>query len=304
MDIIKVLEAYGDVVENEEMRFHTTFRIGGKVRYSFYPFDLKGLKEGIKYLNNTNMPYKIVGKGSNLLWCDEDVEMVVIYLDRHLNHYEFKDTMVEVEAGASIIGLAMQAKNASLSNLEFASGIPGSVGGCLYMNAGAYKMSMSDIVSEVLVLKDDEYVWMSNQDLEFGYRTSIFKKHPEWIIVKARMNLIPKDSNEIAEVMNSRRERRFATQPLDKPSAGSTFKNPEEKPAWQCIEECGLRGKRVGGAMISDKHCNFIVNIENATSKDVKDLINLVQKEVKDKFNIDLKTEVEEYTWQEKRTKN
>lgn len=300
MNIKKLLQQYGDVLENQEMRYHTTFRIGGKVRYSFYPFNLESLKEAMVILKESGMPYKLVGKGSNLLWCDENLEMVVIFLDHYLNKFNFDDNVVEVEAGCSIIQLAVQAKKRELSNLEFASGIPGTVGGCIFMNAGAYKMAMSDIVSEVLVLRDNEYVWLSNLDCEFGYRTSVFKHNPDWIIVKARLRFVSRDMNEIEEVMNSRRERRMASQPLDKPSAGSTFKNPDEIPAWKCIEECGLRGYTVGGAMISDKHCNFIVNTGNATAKDVKALINKVQSEVKEKFNIELKTEVEEYTWQEK----
>lgn len=301
MSIKKQLQEFGDVLDNQEMKYHTTFRIGGKVRYSFYPFDLEGLRLGVKLLNEQGIPYKVVGKGSNLLWCDEDVDIVAIFLDHYLCDYLFEENVVEAEAGCSIIQLAMQAKNRELSNLEFASGIPGTVGGCVFMNAGAYKMSMSDIVSEVMVLRNDEYVWLSNYDCEFSYRNSIFKKHPDWIVVKARMNFVSRDIDEIEEIMNSRRERRQASQPLDKPCAGSTFKNPEEKPAWQCIEECGLRGYSIGGAKVSEKHCNFIINTGNATSADVKQLIQYVQQKVRDKFGIELKTEVEEYTWQEKR---
>lgn len=301
MSIKKQLQEFGDVLDNQEMKYHTTFRIGGKVRYSFYPFDLEGLRLGVKLLNEQGIPYKVVGKGSNLLWCDEDVDIVAIFLDHYLCDYLFEENVVEAEAGCSIIQLAMQAKNRELSNLEFASGIPGTVGGCVFMNAGAYKMSMSDIVSEVMVLRNDEYVWLSNYDCEFSYRNSIFKKHPDWIVVKARMNFVSRDIDEIEEIMNSRRERRQASQPLDKPCAGSTFKNPEEKPAWQCIEECGLRGYSIGGAKISEKHCNFIINTGNATSADVKQLIQYAQQKVRDKFGIELKTEVEEYTWQEKR---
>ncbi|MBR3840653.1 MAG: UDP-N-acetylmuramate dehydrogenase [Erysipelotrichales bacterium] len=304
MSIKKQLQEFGDVLVNQEMKYHTSFRIGGKVRYSFYPFNLESLKNGVEFLKQNNVPFKVVGKGSNLLWTDDDLEMVVIFLDHYLCNYEFQGNRLEAEAGCSIIQLAVQAKNCELSNLEFASGIPGSVGGCVFMNAGAYKMAMSDVVSEVMVLRDGEYVWLSNYDCEFDYRYSIFKKHPDWIIVKVRMNFISKDKNDIEEVMQSRRERRIASQPLDKPSAGSTFKNPEEKPAWQCIEECGLRGYTIGGAKISDKHCNFIINEGNATAKDVKELIELVQSKVKEKFGIELKTEVEEYTWQEKRTMN
>ena len=304
MSIKKQLQEFGDVLVNQEMKYHTSFRIGGKVRYSFYPFNLDCLKNGVEFLKKNNVPYKVVGKGSNLLWSDDDLDMVVIFLDHYLCNYEFQDNRLEAEAGCSVIQLAMQAKNRELSNLEFASGIPGSVGGCAFMNAGAYKMEMSDIISEVLVLRDGEYVWLSNYDCEFAYRNSIFKKNPDWIIVKVRMNFVSKDKNEIEEVMNSRRERRLASQPLDKPSAGSTFKNPEEKPAWQCIEECGLRGYRVGGAKVSEKHCNFIINDGNATAKDVKELIGIIQNKVKEKFDIELKIEVEEYTWQKKRTMN
>ncbi len=304
MNFKKQLQEYGDVIENQEMKFHTSFRIGGRVHYSFYPFNLESLKEGVKFLKEQKVPYRVVGRGSNILWCDEDLDMVVIFLDHYLCNFEIEDNeIIDVEAGCALIGLATQAKNNELSGLEFASGIPGSVGGAIYMNAGAYKKEMKDIVREVLVLKDDEYVWMNVLDCEFAYRTSIFRKHPDWIVVKARIQMERGDKETIEEVMNSRRERRMETQPLDKPSCGSTFKNPEEMPSWKAIEECGLRGYRVGGAMVSDKHCNFVVNVDNATSEDVRSIIKHVQEAVKEKFNIDLTCEVE-IICQEIRKKN
>ena len=285
---------------NEEMRCHTTFRIGGKIKYSFYPFNLDALKEGMKLIKKSGMEYKVVGKGSNLLWCDEDCDMIVIFLDHYLCNYEIQENIMEIEAGASIIQMANIAKNNSLSNLEFASGIPGTIGGAVFMNAGAYKMEMKDIVTEVLVLIDDEYVWMNSLDCHFTYRHSIFMDHKDWIIVKIRLQFIRKDKQEIEECMTSRRIRRLESQPLDKPSAGSSFKNPDTVNAWKLIDDAGLRGYRVGGAGISEKHCNFIVNNGNASCKDVKQVIHDVQEKVKEQFNICLHTEVEEFTCQKK----
>ena len=165
------------------------------------------------------------------------------------------------------------------------------------MNAGAYKSAMKDVVEAVWVLKEGNCVWMSVEECEFSYRSSIFKKHPDWVILAVRFHLTPKDPLEIKELMDSRRERRMASQPLDKPSAGSVFKNPEEMPAWKYIEESGLRGKSINGAKVSEKHANFIVNEKEAKAQDIYDLIELIQKSVYEKFNVFLKAEVECFNW-------
>lgn len=303
MSLKERLQEFGDVLENQYMKYHTTFRIGGKVRYFFYPFSVQDLQSAMKVIKEYDYPYKVMGKGSNILWCDETCDMIVIFPDHYMHGFNFEENILEAEAGCSIIALAVAAKERSLSKLEFASGIPGSVGGCIFMNAGAYRSDMSEIVEEVQILRDGELVWMNKLDMQFGYRTSILKQHPDWIVTKVRFRLQQGDKDEIEEVMNSRRERRMETQPLDKPSAGSTFKNPEAMPAWQCIESVGLRGYSCGGAAVSDKHCNFLINAGDATCGDMKQLIKEIQDKVKEKLDINLVTEVEQFTWQkEKKT--
>ena len=182
--------------------------------------------------------------------------------------------------------------------MEFASGIPGSIGGALYMNAGAYKSDMSKIVKEVNVLKDGSLVWMSKEECQYQYRRSIFQEHRDWTILAAKFALTPANGEEIRDLMDSRRERRLKTQPLDMPSAGSVFRNPEEKPAWQVIDELGLRGHQIGGAQISKKHSNFIVTVsKDAQAQDIDDLIQLVKQRAKETFGIEMKTEVEYMNW-------
>lgn len=296
-DFLRHLNEIGDVLENEPMSKHTTYRVGGKARYFVYPKNEIGLMRLLDLAKEYNIQTKIVGKGSNLLVSDEDFDGMMINLDRYFNEVIFEENKVSVYAGQSIIFLAHEAMKRGLSGLEFASGIPGTVGGACFMNAGAYKSELKEIVDAVWVLKDGNCVWMKPEECEFGYRTSIFKKNPSWIILAVRFNLTKKDSAEIKEIMDSRRQRRMDSQPLNKPSAGSVFKNPEDGAAWKLIDDAGLRGYMIGGAKVSEKHSNFIVNESNAKAQDILDLIELIQKSVYDKFNVSLKTEVECFNW-------
>ena len=182
-----------------------------------------------------------------------------------------------------------------LSGLEFACGIPGTVGGCVFMNAGAYKRSISDILTEAFVLVDGECRWMSVDELGYGYRTSVFQQHPDWIILAVKFRLEKGDSNQIFEMMQNRKARRMEAQPLNYPSAGSTFRNHPDYPAWKLIDDIGYRGKKVGGAMVSEKHVNFLVNSGNATYDDFITLAGDIQRKVKEKFDIDLLMEVEKF---------
>ena len=197
-------------------------------------------------LNQNHIPYKVIGKGSNLLCSDEPFDGVIIRLDRYLCNAYFDNEHLVAEAGCSIIALSYEAMKNELSGLEFASGIPGTVGGVTFMNAGAYKSSMADVIDSVSVYRDGKIEWIQNADCGFSYRTSIFQKHPDWIILAVKMTLQKGDQKEIRELMDSRRERRMNSQPLDKHSAGSIFRNPEEIPAWKLIEGAGFRGKRIG----------------------------------------------------------
>ena len=183
------------------------------------------------------------------------------------------------------------------SGLEFASGIPGTLGGAMYMNAGAYKSDISACLKEVCVCRDHTLVWMKKEELDYAYRHSAFQSHPEWTIIAGKLQLSKSCQKEIRSLMDARRERRLSSQPLDLPNCGSVFRNPPQHPAWQLIEEIGYRGRKIGGAMVSDKHANFIVNVGSAKAKDVDQLIQEIQEKISEQYGIDLITEVERFNW-------
>lgn len=299
MNIKDRLINYATVLENEPMSKHTTFRIGGKVDYYVCPKDFLALMCVFEMLKENDIPYYVTGRGSNLLWDDKDFHGAVINLDKTLNDFYFEDNGVLVaQAGCSIINLSMEAMRRSLSGLEFASGIPGSVGGGLYMNAGAYKSNLSSLLMDVCVYRKGKIEWIDKSELDYDYRHSLFQKHKDWIILAGRFQLNHSNSKEIADLMDSRRQRRMDSQPLNMPCAGSVFRNPDSMPAWKLIEELGLRGYSIGGAQVSTKHCNFIVNATGeASADDVRSLIRYIQKKAKEEYNIDLITEVEQVAW-------
>ncbi len=299
MSILERLKTYAEVLENEAMSKHTTYKIGGTVKYYIYPKNCTCLMCVLEILDQESLPYYIIGRGSNVLCSDDHFEGAIINLDRYLNDFYFEPSGVLVaQAGCSIINMSVEAMKKSLTGLEFANGIPGSIGGGLYMNAGAYKDNLANHLIDVCVLKDKTICWMKKDELEYAYRHSIFQKHKDWTILVGRFQLEKGNQDEIRDLMDSRRQRRMDSQPLDKPSAGSTFRNPDEIPAWKLIEELGLRGYRVGGASVSEKHCNFIVNEDmRASAKDVLDLIEHIKALAKEKYNIDMVTEVERLYW-------
>lgn len=296
------LQMYGDLLLDASLKEHTTFRIGGRAKYFMYPKTTLGLMRILAIAKEYALPVKIFGKGSNILASDDDYEGLILCLDRYFSDFYFEeDGTCLAQCGASIILLAHEAMKLELSGLEFASGIPGTVGGALFMNAGAYKSEMKDIVKQVLVLKDNRCEWMKLEEIELSYRTSIFQRERSWIILAVQYQLEKGDGTQIKELMDSRRKRRIASQPLNYPSAGSIFRNPSSISAWECIEGVGLRGLKMGGAMISDRHANFIVNVEGAKAEDIMKLIELVKHDVKDKYQIELKSEVEYFNWQRKK---
>ncbi len=292
-----ILKEYADVETDRSFSTMTTLRIGGTARYVLYPKTCTSFDAMLNYLSENGIPYKMIGKGSDILCSDEYYDGAVIRLDRHFNHSYFENEYLTAEAGSSIIALAVAAMNHSLSGLEFASGIPGTLGGALFMNAGAYRSSMSEIITEVLVYRDRTFSWIPNADCCFGYRESIFQKHPDWIIVAARMKLVPSKEQAIHDLMENRRQRRMESQPLDLPSCGSVFRNPEGMNAWQLIDGIGYRGKRVGDACVSEKHCNFIVNLDKATAKDYMTLVNEIIDRVREQYGVELQTEMEKFNW-------
>lgn len=285
--------------KNMPLSAMTTLRIGGYTKYVAYPDSDIALDALLRFIHENHLSYKMIGKGSDLLCSDADYDGVVIRLDRHFNTAYFTDNKVTVQAGCSIIALAIQAMKNELSGLEWASGIPGTVGGAVFMNAGAYKSSMQDIVEEVFVYRNGKLEWISKEACEFSYRSSIFQKHTDWIVLAARLNLQRSDSHEIEMLMRKRKERRIATQPLEYPSCGSVFRNPEGCNAWELIDGIGYRGKRKGDVIVSEKHCNFIVNAGHAKADDYICLVREIQKKVKEKYNIELVTEMEMFNWRE-----
>lgn len=298
MSLLERLETYAQVLEKEPMSKHTTFKVGGCVDYYIYPKNCTALMCIMKILKEEEMPYFVLGRGSNVLCSDGDFHGAIINLDKTLNDFYFEPNGILVaQAGCSIINLAVEAKKRSLTGLEFASGIPGSVGGGLYMNAGAYKDTLANHLIDVAVLKNDMIVWMKKEELDYAYRHSAFQANKDWTILVGRFQLEPGNQSEIRDLMDSRRERRMASQPLDMPCAGSVFRNPELMPAWKLIEELGLRGHQIGGAKVSEKHCNFIVNADHATAEDIRSLIKEIKQRAKQEFNIDMITEVEQLYW-------
>lgn len=291
------LSNFGVLKENISIKTLTSFRIGGIAKYVFYPNSLVNLKESIIYLKNNNIKYKIWGMGSNILASDDEYDGVIVKLDETLKEIEINDTNVVVGAGFSLIALAYKTCQLGLSGFEYATGIPGSVGGALYMNAGAYKHDTYEILNRIYVLKDNDFVWMSKDDIQYSYRHTSFCEHKDWIILKAEFTLNKEDASAIEKIVNDRKQRRMQTQPLNMPSAGSVFRNPDGYFAWQVIDEIGLRGKQIGGAMFSLVHSNFILNIDNAKATDVYELIQYAISLSKEKININLIPEVELFNW-------
>lgn len=283
----------GRVIEHVPLNEYTTYRVGGIARALVIVDDKEALKKLIRFLEEKKMKWKILGNGSNLIFQDGFYDGILISLS-NLNQIEINDTFITVEAGYPLPKLAMKAAKSSLTGLEFAAGIPGTVGGALFMNAGAYKSDMGYVVKEVTFLDENlEEKVFTNRECDFHYRTSYFKKHPKCICLSTTISLKHGMKEAILAVMEDRRKRRVESQPLEYPSAGSVFRNPEGDYAGRLIESLGYKGKMFGGAMVSEKHANFIINKSHATASDIIRLIHDIQKRVKKEYGIDLKLEQE-----------
>ena len=299
-ELLKELHTYklGKIVEHVPLKEHTTYRVGGTADAFIYPKTATDLVKIMKLIKTYQVPYFVLGKGSNVLFSDRPFHGLIIKLDE-LDEVKIRGQILTVGAGFSLMKLSSLVARKGLSGLEFASGIPGSVGGAIYMNAGAYKKDMGYIVTKVKVLTPSgRIISMVNRELNFHYRSSFFQQHKDYIVLEATLKLQQGVKEEILALMQERKERRLETQPLEYPSAGSVFRNPENQYAGKLIEDIGLKGLTRGGAMISPKHANFIVNIGNATSQDIKDLMDLVKVTVKDNYHIDLKVEQELVNWE------
>ena len=293
MDIKKIYDLnVGEVLENVDLSKYTTYKLKGIGRVLVMPNDIECLKKLIRFIKDNCLKYKIVGNGSNLIFVDDVYDGILIKLDK-LSNLEIDDCTVTVGAGYNLMKLALKCSMMGLSGLEFATGIPGSVGGSVYMNAGAYNSDISCVLESALILTHDlDVVTYNNSDFKFGYRTSILQNN-HFVCLEAKFKLEHGDKDEIMDLVNNRRERRISSQPLEYPSAGSVFRNPLNDYAGRLIEEIGYKGKSVGGAMVSEKHANFIVNTGGATGSDICSLINDIKSNVKKKYGIELKVEQE-----------
>jgi UDP-N-acetylmuramate dehydrogenase len=288
----------GKHVENDSLSNYTTYKVGGPAKLIVYPKNREKLVLLLKELKNKKIKYMILGNGSNTLFSDKEYDGVIIKLDC-LDKVTYYRNLVKAEAGVNLIKLSYQTIKRGLAGLEFASGIPGTVGGAIFMNAGAYKSDMGYVTKSIEVLTPKlEIITMTNKELDFHYRTSFLQKHRGYICLEATFQLRKNDKDLLQEIVDDRKRRRLESQPLEYPSAGSVFRNPENDFAGRLIEELGYKGYSIGGAKVSEKHANFIINSNNAKAEDVKKIIELLQKEVKEKYNIDLKCEQEFVNWE------
>lgn len=281
-----------NVRRQEPMSLHTTFRIGGPADLFVMPGSIQAVADSIRICKETQTPYAVIGNGSNLLVSDAGYRGVIIQIGRNLNQITGNGEEIRARAGAMLSVIAKTALLESLTGFEFASGIPGTLGGAVVMNAGAYGGEMKDVLTEVTVLtREGEIRTIPAEKLELGYRTSLAAKNG-WIILEAVLRFQKGDAEAIRSRMEELKVQRVTKQPLDLPSAGSTFKRPEGYFAGKLIMDAGLRGFTVGGAQISEKHCGFVVNKGGATAEDVRNLICAVQKKVQEDTGVKLEPEV------------
>ena len=278
---------------NEKMSKYTTMRVGGPCDCIVFPDEISKIKEVIDFCKNENITFFVIGNGSNLLVKDEGIHGVVIKLGHRFGKIEIDGEYILAYAGATMPALSQLAKKNSLKGLEFACGIPGTIGGGVKMNAGAYGSQISDILYEVTYMDEKEEIkTIKNKDCSFGYRKSIFTINPNYVILSAKFKLERGNIDEIENKMKENSLARKTKQPLEYPNFGSVFKRPEGYFVGKLVDDAGLRGYKIGGAQVSTKHTGFIVNVDNATCKDVLDLIGYVQTTVYNKFNVKLTPEV------------
>lgn len=302
----KLVEIYGqeNVKCDEPMKNHTTFRIGGPAAFYVCPQNKKQLAEGLVFMKQENVAFEVIGNGSNLLVADEGFDGVIFDMSQHFNRYEIlhdecscaadKQTRVcvSVQAGVMLGKLGKELAALSLAGFEFATGIPGTIGGAVMMNAGAYGGEMKDVLVRATVMdyQGNEKV-LTCEELELGYRTSIVAR-AGYIVLDAVLALTPGNRAEIDEKIADFAQRRRDKQPLEYPSAGSTFKRPEGYFAGKLISDAGLKGFTVGGAQVSEKHAGFVINTGNATAADVISLTNQVKEKIKEQYDVELELEV------------
>lgn len=298
--MINELRKYADVEEHVSLKNLNTYRIDGKAKMLVSPNSVSDLVSVLNVLKKNNQKYFILGGGSNIVLNDREYDGAVIRLNK-LNGIEIHPelNMAYAEGGAMLPKLANESIEKGLTGLEFAAGIPGTIGGSIYGNAGAYNACIMDYVSSVTVLDENlEIKTIEHENIEYSYRTSMFKETKKYIILGAKFFLKEGEKQSSLDIIADRRRRRVESQPLEYPSAGSVFRNPEGDYAGRLIESCELKGFNIGGAEVSEKHANFIINKNNATGSDVYKLIKHVHQTVLDKTNVDLVIEQEFIDWE------
>lgn len=293
--VIEELKAcnVGKITLDEPLAKHTTLKVGGPADIFIEPTNIEGLKKAIEILKASKVKWTALGRGSNILVSDKGIEGAVIKLGSGIDHLEHDGELLTVGCGYPLIKLATVISRKGYSGLEFASGIPGSVGGAVFMNAGAHGSDVSKILVKAHVLfANGEMKWLTNEEMEFSYRTSVLQKNPG-ICLEVTLQLKQGSREEIVNAMQNFKDYRKKTQPWNYPCCGSVFRNPLPSHAGKLIEEAGLKGTTLGGAQISDMHANFIVNTGNAKAQDVLDLIELVKCTIKEKYQVEMQTEVE-----------
>lgn len=296
----RLLENYATIEEHVSLKKYNTYRVEGKARYLVSPNSITDLGHVLKILKDNNTKFFILGNGSNIVLNDREYDGVVIKLDK-LNGIDVnaETEVAYAEAGAMLPKLAQESIDKGLTGLEFAISIPGTIGGSIYGNAGAYNSCILDYVESVTVMDENYDVRvLEHEEITYSYRHSMFKEQKNLIILGAKFQLKEGDKQNSLDIIEDRRQRRVATQPLEYPSAGSVFRNPDGDFAGRLIEFCQLKGYTIGGAQVSEKHANFIINIGNATGEDVYKLIKYVHDTVLEKTNIDLIIEQEFIDWE------
>lgn len=274
------------------MKNHTSFKIGGPADILVIPRNAQQLAQIIKYAKEEKLPYMIMGNGSNLLVSDKGIRGLVIKIFKNMDNYSVDGEFIEFEAGVLLSKAARIALRHELSGLEFAEGIPGTIGGAVTMNAGAYIGEMSMVVHQTQYMTENaEIVTINSEQHNFGYRTSVIQK-TGGIVLKTKLHLKKADKQFIQSQMDEFNFKRKDKQPLEWPSAGSVFKRPEGYFVGKLVDDCGLRGYSIGGAQVSDKHSGFIINSGCATCEDVRNLVKHIQRTVKERFNVDLEPEI------------
>ena len=290
-NLLNILDKEG-IYLNEPMKNHISFKVGGPADFLLKPKTEDEIKRLIEFLKNENIPYIVIGNGSNLLVKDGGIRGVVIKIADNFNKFEIEDTKVVAQSGALLSFMGKAILNKSLTGFEFAAGIPGTLGGAIAMNAGAYGGEMKDIVKSVRLMDSKgNIIELSNKEMEFEYRRSLISKS-DYIVLSAIMELKEGNFDEIKGYMKELTKSRVTKQPLNLPSAGSTFKRPKGHFAAKLIEDSGLKGLTLGGARVSEKHSGFVVNIGDAKAKDIIELINVVKSTVYSKFGVMLEEEV------------